>query len=124
MMQSLEACVLPVRELGRALGFYRDLLGFDVEFADDERAILRVGGSEIVLLSLDAAAREPKFAGAVPGGGMAIHVRVADPDGLWEVVSKTAGVLERLGDRDYGDRDFSILDPDGYRLVFGSAVHG
>jgi hypothetical protein len=55
---------------------------------------------------------------------MAIHVRVADPDGLWEVVSKTAGVLERLGDREYGDRDFTILDPDGYRLVFGSAVHG
>lgn len=124
MMERLEAVVLPVRELGRALGFYSDLLGFDVVHADDERAILKVGDSEIVLISLEAALREPKFTDAVPGGGMAIHVRVADPDRLWEVASKTANVLEKLGDRDYGDRDFAILDPEGYRIVFGRAVHG
>lgn len=122
MIEHLEACSLPVSDLARSLAFYREL-GFAVETESARGyAVLRVGDSELVLLSPEAAAREPKFAGVALGGAVAIHVRVSDPDLLWERVCGAARVLEPLGEREYGDRDFAISDPDGYRLVFGRAL--
>ncbi len=122
MIESLEACTLPVSDLDRSLQFYRDV-GFEVVENAAGRAILRVGDNELVLLSPAAAEAEPKFAGARVGGAMALHFRVADPDRLWDLVGRGAvPVLEPLGDRAYQDRDFTIQDPDGYRLVFGRAL--
>lgn len=123
MIERLEACTLPVSDLARSLSFYCEILGFEVvDETKGRRAILRAGDGELVLLSPEATASEPKFRGAVPGGAMAIHLRVGDPDQLWEAVHGAVSVLERLDDRDYGDRDFTIEDPDGYRLVLGRAL--
>ena len=124
MIERLEACVLPVSDLARSREFYQEILGFDlVEAVDDELVILRAGESEVVLLSPEATANEPKFEGAVPGGAVAIHFRVGDPERLFELLSQTVPILEKPGERRYGDWDFTIQDPDGYRLVFGRAIH-
>lgn len=125
MIDKLEACVLPVSDLDGSLTFYSERLGFEVvDRRDGESAILRAGDAELVLLSPRATEREPKFAGASPGGAIAIHFRVPDVERMWESVSGSATVLERIGDREYGDRDFTLADPDGYRLVFGTALLG
>ncbi|MFN7975582.1 MAG: VOC family protein [Acidobacteriota bacterium] len=123
MLEKIEACVLPVASVHASLSFYQELLGLEVVDESPDAAILKAGEQEIVLLSLAAAEREPKFAGAIPGGAVAIHLRVTDPDGLWERIRRAARILEPLGDREYGDRDFTVLDPDGYRLVLGRALH-
>ena len=48
---------------------------------------------------------------------------VADVDGVWER-ARDAGmdVLAPIGDRDYGLRDFTILDPDRFGVRFGARL--
>ncbi len=123
MIEKIEACVLPVRDLAESKAFYVDCLGFDLLDQSQDLLVLGAGEAEVVLISIEAARREAKFAGVKPGAASAIHFRVDDPDQMFERVARTATVLDPVGDRPYGDRDFTIADPDGYRLVFGSAMN-
>ena len=43
-------------------------------------------------------------------------------DELWESVRKKATVKTSIDDREYSMRDFSILDNNGYELVFGQDI--
>ena len=50
-----------------------------------------------------------------------VRVMVADVDAYWRRAQDMgAQVLTPIADRDYGLRDFTILDPDGFGLRFGS----
>jgi uncharacterized glyoxalase superfamily protein PhnB len=48
---------------------------------------------------------------------------VADVDAFWER-ARVAGapVLAPIGDRSYGLRDFTVLDPDGFGVRFASRL--
>ena len=48
------ACTIPVRDVGRSLYFYRDLLGMDVLSFDDTVAYLRRGDCRIILRRSDS----------------------------------------------------------------------
>jgi uncharacterized glyoxalase superfamily protein PhnB len=62
-----------------------------------------------------AAARTKRLAGQ---GGLCIFVR--DVDQLYaEVSARGARLLNRPEDRDYGMRDFDVVDADGNQLTFG-----
>jgi uncharacterized glyoxalase superfamily protein PhnB len=39
-----------------------------------------------------------------------------------ELRAKNIPLLRHIGNRPYGNRDFAILDPDGYCLVFARAI--
>jgi len=53
-----------------------------------------------------------------------LYFSVADVDSLYaEFSGKGAPISSEIGDRPYGMRDFSIIDPDGYVLAFGQGVH-
>lgn len=45
-----------------------------------------------------------------------------DVDALWAEVRDKVPVLQEVGDREYGMRDFSIEDPNGYMLSFGHHI--
>lgn len=47
--------------------------------------------------------------------------KVAEADAYWRrVLGMNATVVAPVGDREYGLRDFTILDPDGFGIRFGS----
>jgi uncharacterized glyoxalase superfamily protein PhnB len=49
---------------------------------------------------------------------------VADVDAYWHrALVMGAAVLAPIDDREYGLRDFTILDPDGVGIRFGSLLH-
>ena len=49
---------------------------------------------------------------------------VADVDAYWSRASRIgAAVLAPIDDHEYGLRDFTILDPDGFGIRFGSLLH-
>ena len=50
-----------------------------------------------------------------------VRIMIADVDRCWErVQGMKARILKPIADREYGLRDFTIADPDGFGLRFGS----
>jgi catechol 2,3-dioxygenase-like lactoylglutathione lyase family enzyme len=106
-----------VRNLVRALDFYRSL-GFEL--------LDRKGGFATVTweghrLFLD---EQPHHAPPrVPQAN--VRVMVPDVDTWWcRATGMGARVLAPIADRDYGLRDFTIADPDGFGIRFATRIEG
>jgi catechol 2,3-dioxygenase-like lactoylglutathione lyase family enzyme len=81
-VQGLDHFVLRVRELDKSLGFYRDLLGLQIEFLDEYRAGSRPFVSARVGEQLVDLVPDPTYdpaAGRNMGGFMHLCLRVARP---------------------------------------------
>ena len=105
-----------VRDARRSKSFYAQL-GFEVA---EDRGTFLVLTWESYELFLDE--RPDLFAPpAVPQAN--VRVMVADVDAYWQRASAMgAPVLAPIEDREYGLRDFTILDPDGFGIRFGSLL--
>jgi uncharacterized glyoxalase superfamily protein PhnB len=109
------ATVLHVKDMPTALAYYRDKLGFAVTFTweDPPRYVcLCLGDCAIHLNSY------------VPPAGLS-HVAIfcKGVDALYaQLGARGVDVAEPIADRDYGMRDFTVIDPDGHRLVFGQGI--
>ncbi len=106
--------ILRVADQERALAFYRDVLGFTLEWGDQNSASVRRGEAVIMLATGDQ------------GKGEAwLYVGVDDVDQLRdEIVPK--GAVVRTGPANYpwGARELHIEDPEGNVLRFGSDATG
>ena len=51
-----------------------------------------------------------------------IYLTTEKVDELWELVKDEATIESTIADREYMMRDFSILDNNGYELVFGEDI--
>jgi lactoylglutathione lyase len=110
--------ILSTRDLGRALGFYRDLLDGKVsyEFGPSGSPVyvsLEIGSSSVGLgFSPDA----PSGAGRV-----ALWVYAVDCDAAVARL-RAAGVpiVEEPMSQPWGERTARVLDPDGNEVVIGS----
>ena len=147
---SSKACPLSVmftcKDMKKSLAFYRDRLGFQLEQswpdADAPQwANLMLDGQSVML----GAAMSPDQVGQSchgdeaemrwwkeqsqafqqnrSGVGVMIYVQVKDVDRYHADVSKRGAKPETAPKTQfYGIRDFGLSDPDGYRLVFYTAV--
>ena len=107
---------LLVRDLQRSLAFYR-ALEFDVLRADEHFAVVAWEGCR---LFLDQQEDLPQPA-ARPT--MNVRVMVPDVDRCWRRVMELGlPVAAPVGDRAYGLRDFTIVDPDGFGLRFATRL--
>jgi uncharacterized glyoxalase superfamily protein PhnB len=84
-------------------------------------AELRLGGGIVMLASSGGGAipvRSPREIGETTAS---IYVYVADPDAHF-ARAKAAGarILREPMDQDYGSREYSALDPEGYSWSFGT----
>ena len=104
-----------VEDLQRSLHFYTTL-GFTISRSDEHFAVLRW---EDALLFLDERKMENRPAHA----GMNIRIIVPDVDKYWDII-QTLGctVFQPISDKYYGLRDFTILDPDGFGIRFGTFI--
>ena len=118
---------LIVREIAKSLPFYRDVLGFTVEYSDVDFAALRHDAIRIQLHAdhtYDSMPWSPELAGGVRRGlGAEVRILGIDPDEL-ERRARAAGaaVLVETGDRRFGWRDVIVADPDGYTFAVGVAL--
>jgi catechol 2,3-dioxygenase-like lactoylglutathione lyase family enzyme len=108
---SLEGLTLNVADLKRSMAFYTRLPGVAVEFHKPGLfAMLRIGRSRLGLLQRAA-------------GRFHMELETDDLDELYEVV-RQAGI-EPKGPpvrHPWGERDFQVVDPDGFVLEFESAT--
>lgn len=113
MTQQLVVEVM-VRNLAVSRTFY-ERLGFEVIRAEGSFLELAWEGH---LFFLDERPDLPP-APDVPAAN--VRIMVPDVDHRWAAARKMrARVVAPIGDRDYGLRDFTIADPDGFGLRFGS----
>lgn len=103
-----------VRDIARSRAFYQ-ALGFDL--IEDKGEFLGFAW-EGHKLFLDQRTDLPP-APELPQAN--VRIMVANVDHYWELArSLGARVLSPICDQDYGIRDFTIADPDGFGLRFGS----
>jgi catechol 2,3-dioxygenase-like lactoylglutathione lyase family enzyme len=104
------------RDLARSLEFYQ-ALGFELLSAEPDFAVLTWEGHRFFL--------EPRSDLPAPIDHPQANVRimVAQVDRYWEIAqSLGATVINPIADRYYGLRDFTIADPDGFGLRFGTRL--
>lgn len=103
---------------GASLIYYRETLGFGVEFewgTPAACACLCRDEAAIHLASERLAQRAP--------GQSALCLFVNDVDALYaEFLGKGARIGVPLADRAYGMRDFALVDSDGNKLALGMAL--
>lgn len=121
---------LTVTDVDASLAFYSDKLGFtsDLRLQDrDGRTFLgsvEVGDTVIMLESPDP--RDPPDAQRGARSGVRLTICFAEDHDLdayyAQLRSKDVFIACEIGDRFWGNRDFTVVDPDGYHLVLAKPV--
>jgi predicted enzyme related to lactoylglutathione lyase len=112
--------VLAVPDIDRSAAYFRDALGFAIEWSDASDWRLVTRGSVRVMLG--------RCPGAMPAEQTGDHnyfgyLEVDDVDALYrEIEQRGAIVLETPADRAYGMREMTLATPDGHRFVVGQPV--
>jgi uncharacterized glyoxalase superfamily protein PhnB len=115
---------LLVRDVARAVPFYRDVLGGVIHYADPDFAAIKVGGAELMLHAdhtYDKHAWHPHLvAGERRGLGAELRLFGIDPDDV-EARARRAGatVVKPATTKGHGWREVMIEDPDGYLWAVG-----
>jgi uncharacterized glyoxalase superfamily protein PhnB len=100
---------LPLDDVTAGVAHYRDVLGFTVNYAQDNLGVMDRDKARVLLI-----ARTPRHHGI---GSACVYVE--DADALYqELRSKGANVQSEPISRPWGLREFAVLDPEGNRLTF------
>lgn len=115
--------VLWVQENKLSERFYKKL-GFHIVQSDDEHSLVNLNGFGIDLVSMRD---EEKFAidsmSAHKGRGMYIHIYVDDVDTTYnQLIDAGFDIHTTPKNWPWGNREFILKDPDGYKLCFWHAV--
>lgn len=111
--------ILPVDDVSRAVGFYTDVLGFTVNVNSPDYAVLQ---RDTASLHLTKVSNEGVLQAI--RGHMSIYLDVQNIESLWTHVSqfKDRYKIRDLFDREYGMREFHIIDPDGCLVFVGQEI--
>ena len=116
--------VLPSADVGEALAFYTETLGFREVFRQPGpdgtlmNGCVAFAGGQVMLN------HNPEMA-SHKGGGVYLWFRLLDDDidTLYQtLLARGVTVVEELGDRFWGDRSFTIADHAGYHLAFNKSL--
>lgn len=125
---------LDVADLERSLAFYITVLGFSccVERPEERFAYLTRGPVHLMLEQADGPGRRFRTAPLeYPfGRGMNLQIEVPDVDALHAQAMEHGATIHvpledrwyRQGDEEAGNRQFVVIDPDGYLLRFFSSL--
>jgi uncharacterized glyoxalase superfamily protein PhnB len=109
-------CVLAVPNLANSVAYYRDQLGFNLDFAVEGWAFMSRDRFRLML---------GECTDAIPAHDLGDHsyfayVTVDDVDALYgDLVVNGVTVSHELADKPWGMREFGIRTPDGHRIMFG-----
>jgi len=111
--------IISTPDVERALRFYRDLLGGDVEYqfpSEGEPGYVgvRIGGAHLGI------AHVPGVVAGAGGQRFALWVYAVSCDDAVEVLrAGDAAVIEEPVDQPWGERVARVLDPDGNEVIIG-----
>ncbi|WP_374676471.1 bleomycin resistance protein [Ideonella sp.] len=109
-------CVLAVQDLARSVAFYRDRLGFALEFEGDGWAGLARGTFRLML----GHCPDEVPAARIGDHSYMAYVSVTGIDALHaEFEARGVQGLVPPADQPWGMREFLLRTPDGHRIMFG-----
>ena len=111
--------IVPIADMDRSIRFYNEVLGFQTAMQSAEYSILtREGASLHLTMAADESVLE------VTRGHMSFYLEIRGIETLWEHVFafKERYKIRDLSDREYGMREFHILDPDGCLIFVGEPI--
>jgi len=115
---------LMVKDVGKTVDFYKNVLGFNVldTVPEKEPFVFAIVNAGTILLSFqeEKSIKEEysqlnKF---TEGGGLTLYIHVSDVHGLYEKVKGKATIAKEMHKTFYGSTDFGIEDCNGYILTF------
>jgi len=122
--------ILWTKNLEETISFYKNVLGFISYSNFSNFASLTRDNIEIMFIvptsepddckdsdDKDEFFPKPHFTGS-------IFIFLENVDELWNNVKDKATIKSQIADRVYLVRDFSILDNNGYEIVFGQDISG
>lgn len=130
MQQSKITPELDVTNLAVSLKFYVDILGFSIVFVREEEkfAFLDLNGAQLMLEEAAGPGRRFRTAPLEKpyGRGMNLQIQVNNVNELYEQLNNTEYEIVipieeqwyRVDDKEAGNRQFVVADPDGYLLRF------
>lgn len=122
MLKSLSSLLLYVSNPVKSARFYQDL-GFLPSKEAQDISEVRLNWFKIQFVDQDSAKENPEFtkeAFADPkGSGLYIYISVENVDEYYQQLkSKNIETSSEPRDWSWGNREFVVRDPDGYKLVF------
>ncbi len=120
--------LLWVRSIEDAVDYYRDVLGFDVEFTmngpDGKMMHGSVRSGDVALMFGYYNNGAPPAADDKVGGGALLYFNMDEGVDAYYDKVRAAGaqVTEQITDQFWGDRNFTIKDLNGYELTFAQNV--
>jgi predicted enzyme related to lactoylglutathione lyase len=111
--------MLAVSDMERTLEFYVKVLGFDVSLRSASYSIVEKDGATIHFMTAQSEAVMKAVRGHTE-----IYIEVEDIAALWEQVRrhKQNYRVRDLFDRDYGMREFHIIDPNDCLVFVGQRI--
>ncbi len=111
--------VLAVKDLKIETNYYLEKLGFTRDFTAPGWEFLSFGEFKVML----GECSDEMTAEATGNHSWFAHCLVENVDEVYqELVERGAKVLAMIGSRPWGIRDFTIVTPDGHRIVFGQLI--
>ena len=111
--------IVPVADMQRSIGFYTEVLGFAVVMQSGDYSILSRGGASLHLTRAD----DQSVLDATRGH-VSLYLEVEAIESLWSHVSRFRDryKVRDLFDREYGMREFHIIDPDECLIFVGEQI--
>ena len=117
--------VLLVESVSRAVDYYRDKLGFDVDLYDtlpEHYGFAQRDSCGVHFAHWKGVNPSPNSK-AVPPDMFDLYVYVEDVEGLYEeLLDRGAEIVHGPVDQGYGTHEFRVRDPHGYIIAFGRSL--
>lgn len=108
--------VLAVKDLAVAAEYFKEKLGFDLDFTAPGWEFLSFGEFKVML----GECSDEMTAEATGNHSWFAHCLVENVDEVYEeLTGRGATVISTIRTQPWGIRDFTVKTPDGHRIVFG-----
>jgi uncharacterized glyoxalase superfamily protein PhnB len=113
--------VLAVKDLKVEAAYYIDKLGFDRNFTAPGWEFLSFGDFKVML----GECSDEMTAEATGNHSWFAHALIENVNEVYqEFIDRGARVLSPIENKPWGIREFSVVTPDGHRIVFGQIIRG
>ncbi|MEO8647886.1 MAG: VOC family protein [Acidobacteriota bacterium] len=111
--------VLAVKDLNIAAEYFKQKLGFDLDFTAPGWEFLSFGDFKVML----GECADEMTAESTGNHSWFAHCLVENADEIYaEFKDRGANILSPIASKPWGIREFSVVTPDGHRIVFGHLI--